>query len=254
MSPFEALRHKDERGDYWLARGMVSPLGYAAWQRFREAIARGRAAIELNGGIPDSEISEVAKIVKNARGESRKQQDFRLTIMGAYAVIQGADPSKAEVAEAWGYFRTRVRQAELAELSAPSGREIAVPTPVHPLELVRVQLDYLIKHESRLGMAEDGLLNHKHHLEIHQAQIASIQHNNGMQTILGFSKLYRVEPPLSDGKMSALGRAAAKKYREAYKQGPPQTKDQRYGYVGMYPEHIIQAVITEAGYTITERT
>jgi hypothetical protein len=111
-SPFDALRHEDERGEWWSARELVEPVGYASWQKFSAAIERGRSAIALDGGSPESEINPTVKIAVNARGERRKLSDFRMTREGVYAALQGADPNMPEIAAAWKYFRVRTRQAE----------------------------------------------------------------------------------------------------------------------------------------------
>lgn len=110
-SLFEALKHWDERGEYWLARDLMKPLGYSRWQRFADAIERAQVALRTNGEDPDQHITDV--------GKKMIKEDYRLTRYGVYATIQGADPRKPEIAAGWAYFRVKTRQAETAEIAAP---------------------------------------------------------------------------------------------------------------------------------------
>ena len=53
ISPFERIRHTMEAGDeYWSARELMTVLGYAKWQRFREAIQRAVIACVNSGQEP----------------------------------------------------------------------------------------------------------------------------------------------------------------------------------------------------------
>ena len=48
-SPFDSIRHRDERGDYWTARELMPLLEYSAWQKFEEAIQRAMADCARSG-------------------------------------------------------------------------------------------------------------------------------------------------------------------------------------------------------------
>jgi hypothetical protein len=111
-SPFDALRHVDTRGEYWLARELMTPLGYARWERFADAIERAIVALNANDEDPSDHIAGAAKIVKTGHGQ-KSIPDYRLSRYGVYATIQGADPRKPEIAAAWAYFRVRTREAEV---------------------------------------------------------------------------------------------------------------------------------------------
>lgn len=109
-SPFDALKHGDSRGEFWLARELMAPLGYEQWRRFADAIERAKVALAANEERPDEHIEFLPAPAKTSGG--RPGVDYRLTRYGVYATIQGADPRKPEIAAAWGYFRVRTRQAE----------------------------------------------------------------------------------------------------------------------------------------------
>lgn len=125
-SPFDALRRLDADGEHWMAREVNGPLTYT-WRGFTDAIERGRIALRTNGQDPDIHIKEWNK-PSNGFGRGRTQTDYRLTREGVYAIIQGGDPRKPEIAAAWAYFRTRTRQAELIPQRRGSfGTAIAIP-------------------------------------------------------------------------------------------------------------------------------
>jgi DNA-damage-inducible protein D len=120
-SSFDALRRVDERGEYWSARELVTPLGYT-WRRFADAIERGRIALEANGQVPDDHIRSWTTPSKIERGNGGPRSDYRMTREGVYATIQGADPRKPEIAAAWSYFRIKTREAETGALAPTTPR------------------------------------------------------------------------------------------------------------------------------------
>lgn len=113
-SPFDAIRREDERGEWWSGRELMPLLGYARWQRFRDAVGRAKEALRANGENPEQHVTGAEKMVETGQGSSKAIEDFRLTRYGAYAVVQGGDPRKPEIAAGWSYFRVRTREAEVA--------------------------------------------------------------------------------------------------------------------------------------------
>lgn len=112
-SMLDSLRHVDEQGEHWFARELMSPLGYAKWQRFDDAVDRAITALKVNGDDHINHITTVGKMINVGNGATRAVTDYRLTRYGAFAVIQGADPRKPEIASAWAYFRVKTREAEV---------------------------------------------------------------------------------------------------------------------------------------------
>src|SRR6185437_14404643 len=77
QSPFDYIRHKDEQGEYWLARELATALGYTgagAWQNFERAVLEAKAASESQGYEADTLFSEATK--KSTGG--RPSRDYRL--------------------------------------------------------------------------------------------------------------------------------------------------------------------------------
>lgn len=126
-SPFDAIKHVDERGEYWFARELMLLMGYTNWRQFSEAIDKAKAAAANVGADVDSNF-EVA--LKNAGRAGRNGQDYRLTRYASYLVAMNCDSRKPEVGAAQTYFAVRTHEAEVAQAArqvAPklSNRDLA---------------------------------------------------------------------------------------------------------------------------------
>lgn len=112
QSPFDAIRHEDEQGEYWLARELQKELGYtASWQNFERAIEEAKAACQSQG----YEVTGLFNgIVKKSTG-GRPSQDYRLTRFACYMIALSADGTKEQVAAAKVYFAVQTRRQELAD-------------------------------------------------------------------------------------------------------------------------------------------
>lgn len=150
QSPFDALRKYDERGEYWSARDLMKPLGYAQWRNFADPIERARLSMSVNEQNPDVHVEVLAGARKNSTG--RPGDDYRLTREGAYAVVQNCDIRKAEVAQAHGYFRTRTIEAEQGMVL--NGVQMRNPALAHIVEVAR-QMQVTQDEQERLA-AEQG--------------------------------------------------------------------------------------------------
>jgi DNA-damage-inducible protein D len=110
-SPFDAIRHTDERGDYWLAREVMPLLGYDKWERFEDAIERAMISATTNGFNPEQAFS---RIREEGTG-GRPRLDYRLTKHAAYLTAMNGDVRKDEVAAAQTYFAAKTHEAEIAD-------------------------------------------------------------------------------------------------------------------------------------------
>lgn len=111
-SPFDAIRHDDESGEYWLGREMQPLMGYPRWADFLPVIKRAMSAAKNTG----HEVTTIFReSPENASGQvGRPRTDYELSRFAAYLVALNGDPNKPEVAAAQSYFAIKTREAEIA--------------------------------------------------------------------------------------------------------------------------------------------
>lgn len=112
-SPFDAIRRTRLDGsEYWLARELMPPLGYAEWRRFADAIDRARASARATDTDTPGTFVQVVQVVGAGNLGSQDRQDFELSRYGCYLVAMNGDPRKPEIAAAQTYFAIKTREAE----------------------------------------------------------------------------------------------------------------------------------------------
>ncbi len=116
VSPFEAIRQSDEQGnEYWSARDLAKVLGYARWDKFKNAIEKAEIACEHSGYAASHHFSHVGKMIETGKGAHREVDDTHLSRYACYLVVQNADPAKEIVALGQTYFAVQTRRAEVAD-------------------------------------------------------------------------------------------------------------------------------------------
>lgn len=96
-SPFEAIRHTDETGDYWTARELMPLLEYSLWHHFEEAIQRAMADCAKAGRDVKENFTPESK-VSGKRGP--KQKDYRLTRYACRLITMTAQTAGSVAAQA----------------------------------------------------------------------------------------------------------------------------------------------------------
>ena len=117
QSQFDALGHSvpDEDIEFWFARELQEPLGYARWENFKVAIQRAIESCKTTGYDPDDHFRGVTKMVPLGSGSERPVEDFMLTRYACYLIAQNGDPRKEPIAFAQSYFALQTRKQELIE-------------------------------------------------------------------------------------------------------------------------------------------
>ena len=116
VSPFESIRHADDDGnEYWSARELSKVLGYARWDRFKNAIEKAEAACINSGYSVEDHFSHVGNMIETGKGARRQIEDVLLSRYACYLIVQNADPSKEIVALGQTYFAVQTRRAEMVE-------------------------------------------------------------------------------------------------------------------------------------------
>ena len=118
MSAFEGAAHRDEMGEYWLARELRPLLGYSTWEKFQGPIDKAKVACAGTGEDVDDHFHHVVKMVSLGSGSERATNDIELTRFAYYLIAQNGDPAKRpEIAAAQTYFAVQTRRQELADLA-----------------------------------------------------------------------------------------------------------------------------------------
>ena len=108
-------RLSDDGIEFWFARDLMEPLGYARWENFTTAINRAIESCKSTAYDADDHFRGVTKMVKIGSEADRPIDDFMLTRYACYLVAQNGDPRKQAIAFAQSYFAIKTRKQELIE-------------------------------------------------------------------------------------------------------------------------------------------
>lgn len=164
VSPFDPIRHEDERGDYWFAREMVSPMGFQRWENFLPTIERAMISCRAAGLKVEDNFLAIHENSSVDGGGGRPRLNYRLTRYGCYLIAMNGDPCLPEIASAQQYFVVRTHQAETSERDGISNRDLMAA-------LIRSQ----DRHDQILSVLSNGHVEMKQVVSQTQEDVAQVK-------------------------------------------------------------------------------
>lgn len=114
-SMFDEYANEEGGVEFWYARDLMKPLGYAQWRNFEAAIRRTMASMDSAETPVQNHFAEVRKMVRLGSGAEREVTDYKLTRYACYLIAMNGDTRKQEIAFAQAYFAVQTRRQEVIE-------------------------------------------------------------------------------------------------------------------------------------------
>ncbi len=122
---FEHIKKINEYNqEFWSAREIMHPLGYARWENFEVAISRAKEACKNSKQAIDDHFRDVTKMVGIGSDSQRSIIDYHLSRYACYLIAQNGDSRKEEIAIAQTYFAIQTRRQEIQDLQIEDNKRV----------------------------------------------------------------------------------------------------------------------------------
>ena len=113
---FESVKHIDDEGnEYWHARDLQKVLEYKDWRNFCKVIDKAIISSKKSDSTEEVWVVEVNTPIKTGKGKAELIQNYKMSRLACYLIVQNADPNKEVVALGQKYFSYKTRFREIDE-------------------------------------------------------------------------------------------------------------------------------------------
>jgi hypothetical protein len=163
QSPFDSIRRFDSDGtEYWLARELMSVMGYQKWQRFESPIGQAKENLELNGDNVSDHFLPTTTI-----NGGRPRQDYRLSRVAVNLIYKHADTRKL-------YPKSSSRQEKTMQMALAEklkGSQVEVETLAGRIDILTPKQVIEVKRVKDWKSALGQVLVYGHYYPSHQKRI-----------------------------------------------------------------------------------
>lgn len=98
--------------EYWMARDLLSVLGYSNWQNFKAVVDKAKMACDSSGAYSSDHFIETSRVMTGGKGAQIEREDCYLSRYACYLVAMNGDSSKPEIGASQTYFAVQTRRQE----------------------------------------------------------------------------------------------------------------------------------------------
>lgn len=173
---FESLKKIDSNGvEYWMARELMSPLGYTQWKNFEEVTKRAMQSCLNSGQYVENHFSDASKMVEIGSSTVREVKDWKLDRYASYLIAQNGDPRKKEIALAQTYFAVQTRKQQLIESMGDIERRLFIR------DEVTNENKKLFSTARKVGVSHFGWFNDAGYRGLYGKSITGIEKAKGLK-------------------------------------------------------------------------
>ena len=113
---FESIKHIDEYGfEYWFVRELMEALQYKRWDNFNLVIDKAKNACSNSKLNVEDNFLKIERLSSKGNNAKFIIEDYKLSRLACYLIVQNADPRKEMVALGKTYIAAQTIKQELKE-------------------------------------------------------------------------------------------------------------------------------------------